>query len=125
MAERDLLHRAVDLFNRKLYFECHDLLEEAWSEARGEERAFLQGLIHAAVGLYHLAAGTERGAESQLRQAVERLGPFRAGREGLDLAAFSAALQNCLSKIEKASHPGKVDWRAEEIPRLFLHQNAR
>jgi predicted metal-dependent hydrolase len=55
--DRALLLRAAKLFNRKLYFECHDLLEEAWSEARGEDRDLLQALIHVSVGLYHVAAG--------------------------------------------------------------------
>ncbi|HJS73266.1 MAG TPA: DUF309 domain-containing protein, partial [Vicinamibacteria bacterium] len=57
MIERDLLLRAAELFNKKMYFECHDLLEEAWSEAKGEDRELLQALIHVSVGLYHVAAG--------------------------------------------------------------------
>jgi len=119
--EPELLERAVDLFNRKLYFECHDLLEEAWSGARGEERAFLQGLINAAVGTYHLAAGNYPGAASQLRQAVDRLGPFREGREGLDVETLVRSLTRCLQKIEGALGGEVVAWQREEIPRLQFH----
>jgi predicted metal-dependent hydrolase len=48
-----LLSDAADLFNRKLYFECHELLEDAWRESRGEEKQFLQGLIMLSVAMYH------------------------------------------------------------------------
>lgn len=124
-AERELLERAVELFNRKLYFECHDLLEEAWSGARGEERAFLQGLLHAAVGLYHLAAGNYRGARSQIRQALGRLDPFRAGRDGLDVETLLRSLAHCLLRMDAASGAEVVDWQPEEIPRLRFHQATR
>jgi uncharacterized protein YyaL (SSP411 family) len=45
-AQSELLRRAGWLLNRKLYFECHDILEEAWSESRGEEREFLHPVPH-------------------------------------------------------------------------------
>lgn len=41
----NVVSRAAELFNRKLYFECHDLLEDAWAGTRGGERPFLRGLI--------------------------------------------------------------------------------
>jgi predicted metal-dependent hydrolase len=43
----------VRLFNAEDFFECHDVLEELWSETLGEEKKFLQGLIQASVALFH------------------------------------------------------------------------
>ena len=41
------------LFNDEEFFECHEVLEELWSETVGADRKFLQGLIQAAVALFH------------------------------------------------------------------------
>ena len=38
---------AIDLFNEREFFACHDVLEEIWAETLGTEREFYQGLIHA------------------------------------------------------------------------------
>jgi len=45
-----LLHRGIELFNDAKFFECHEVLEEAWTPERGPRRLFLQALIHVAVG---------------------------------------------------------------------------
>ncbi len=102
MPEPPLLERASELFNRKKYFECHDLLEDAWTGTRGPERDFLQGLIHTAVGMYHIAAENYKGAVSQLGAGVVALERFRPEREGLDVDGLLAGVWRCLEKSEQA-----------------------
>ncbi len=116
MIERALLLRAADLFNRKMYFECHDLLEEAWSEAKGEDRELLQSLIHVSVGLYHVAAGNHKGAQSLLSRGLEGLRPFLPERDGLDLAELSAAARRCLEKTDRALAGESIEWKVEDVP---------
>ena len=48
--------KGIELFNQREFFECHDELEEVWTETLGPEREFYQGLIHAAVCLFHFEA---------------------------------------------------------------------
>jgi hypothetical protein len=115
LSDENLLAKAVELFNRKLYFECHDLLEDAWAGARGPERDFLQALIHVAVGMYHVAAGNQKGAVSQLEQGVRALQPFRPDREGLDVEILIIGAARCLEKFENDAIP---DWVAEDVPRM-------
>src|SRR3989442_38030 len=44
----------VLLFNRHEFFEAHEVWEALWLSADvGTDRRFVQGLIQAAVGLYH------------------------------------------------------------------------
>ena len=116
MIDRALLLQASDLFNRKLYFECHDVLEEAWSEARGEDRDLLQSLIHVSVGLYHVAAGNHKGARSLLEQGVRGLEPFLPTRDGLDLLGLSTSARRCLEKTERALAGESIEWEAEDVP---------
>jgi predicted metal-dependent hydrolase len=121
MMDRPLLARAADLFNRKLYFECHDLLEDAWTGERGRERDFLQGLIHLAVGMYHLAADNYEGAVSQLGRGVHQLEPFSPEQDGLDVDALLATTRRCLAKAERAlGRTDAIEWHAEDIPRMEL-----
>ena len=42
--------KGIDEFNRQLFFECHETLEELWLEERGEDRKFYQGIIQIAAG---------------------------------------------------------------------------
>jgi predicted metal-dependent hydrolase len=114
--DRELLLRASDLFNRKLYFECHDLVEEAWSEAQGEDRDLLQSLIHVSVGLYHVAAGNHKGAKSLLERGVLGLEPFLPARDGLDLLGLSRRARRCLEKTELALAGERIEWEAEDVP---------
>lgn len=122
MIEDRVLTEAVELFNRKLYFECHDLLEEEWVGARGEERAFLNALIHAAVGMYHVAGGNHAGAASQLAQAVKGLTPLGDECFGLDVAALLRALESCLDKAERLRRGERIEWSAADLPRMTFRE---
>src|SRR5262245_4920202 len=52
----------IDHFNRREYFEAHEVWEDLWHESAGPEAGFFKGLIQAAVSLYHLERGNLSGA---------------------------------------------------------------
>ncbi|MGH9324502.1 MAG: DUF309 domain-containing protein [Vicinamibacteria bacterium] len=120
MIDRALLVEASALFNRKLYFECHDLLEGAWSESRGEDRGFLQALIHVSVGLYHLAAGNHQGAKNLLERGIAALEPLAPEHAGLDLAGLLPPVRRCLAKSERALSGESIEWEAADVPVMKL-----
>ena len=43
----------IRLFNAGEFFACHDVLEDFWGEQTCAEKPFFQGLIQAAVALFH------------------------------------------------------------------------
>ncbi|MEO8206668.1 MAG: DUF309 domain-containing protein, partial [Chthoniobacterales bacterium] len=43
-----------DCFNRCLYYEAHDVLEDLWLEKRDENHAYYKGLIQVAGSYVHL-----------------------------------------------------------------------
>ena len=64
-SEYDPLYLAGVLkFNECDYYECHEVWEELWTEYRGPARKFYQGLIQAAVALYHFGNGNFYGTPS-------------------------------------------------------------
>ncbi len=91
------LREGIELFNRERFFECHEVLEEAWlkasSEGSGEQRTFLQGLIQVAVAFYHLRRENLVGASRLLTAGIKKLSGFAPERDAVDVAALLAALE--------------------------------
>jgi Domain of unknown function (DUF309) len=69
---RALTHGAA-LWNERLFFEVHEVLEAVWQRETGDRRQALQGLIQVAVAYHHLAHGNPRGARTLLREGRARL----------------------------------------------------
>jgi predicted metal-dependent hydrolase len=69
MTDQDLFEEGVNFFNAGKYYEAHEVWEDAWRLQEGPRRRFYQGLIQAAVGLYHLSRGNATGARNQLGKA--------------------------------------------------------
>jgi hypothetical protein len=65
----------VSLFNHGLYHECHDALEPLWTQAQGELKAGLQGLILLAGGYHHLQLHNLAGLRALWEGALVRLEP--------------------------------------------------
>ncbi len=56
--------KGVWLFDRRYFFECHEVLEELWKETVGTPKLFYQMLIHAAVCFVHWENGNRKGVLS-------------------------------------------------------------
>lgn len=65
---------AVDHFNQRKFFECHEVIEDLWRPLpAGAEKRFLQGVLQVGVGLHHLEQGNYTGAKNLLNEGVEKL----------------------------------------------------
>lgn len=95
-----LLRQGIHLFNHCEFFECHEVLEEAWTPQRGPRRLFLQSLIHVAVGFYHCQRGNPVGACRQLRKALRKLAAYLPSCEDIDTALLYREAQEQLARIE-------------------------
>lgn len=89
--------RGIELFNTKEFFDCHDVWEELWHDERGERRRFLQGMIQAAVGCYHLTNGNTTGAISQFTKSLEKLSEYPPDYHGIQLGKLRDQLAHCLA----------------------------
>jgi predicted metal-dependent hydrolase len=65
-------YQGLDYFNREFYYECHDVWEEVWAEAKGNEKVFYQALIMVAVSLYHFGNENLEGALSCHKKALKQ-----------------------------------------------------
>ena len=73
-----------DCFNRQLFYEAHDVLEELWlGQRRGPNDAFYKGLIQLAGAFVHLQKNRLRPAGALFKLAETNLAKYPATHEGL------------------------------------------
>lgn len=99
------MERFVAAFNAGRYFEAHEILEDFWRDYRGPDRTFYQGLIQAAVALYHRDRENRAGALRVAARARARLEPWAPRHGGLDLEALLAGLE---AAVEAGSPPPRL-----------------
>jgi uncharacterized protein len=96
MATADLppqyLH-GLALFNAGEFYECHEVLEELWLQATGNERQLLHALIQAAAALLHHQRGNLKGAISVQQRAHTKLSQLPPIVMQFDTQAFALDLQ--------------------------------
>lgn len=109
------------LFNAEDFFECHEILEELWSETQGEPKRFLQGLIQAAVALFHFGNENFGGAKKLYLAAMEKLAPYGEEYMGLALGRFRADFQRCFQELleNQEDYPTTVTLRDELVPKMY------
>src|SRR5216117_3678649 len=74
-------------FNRGLFYEAHDVLEELWlADRKGPNGAFYKGLIQLAGAFVHLQKGRLRPAAALFKLAHANLQRYPDGHERLDVA---------------------------------------
>jgi uncharacterized protein len=112
----------IRLFNEEDFFECHEVLEELWSETLGPEKKFYQGLIQAAVALFHFGNENLGGARKLYQASLEKLDPYRPVYQGLDVDQFLAAMKSCFQELldSAQTYPSGVELSDERIPRIQL-----
>jgi predicted metal-dependent hydrolase len=86
-------------FNQRAFFEAHEVWEDLWADTPGPERRFFQGLIQAAVGLYHYSNGNLRGARKLYETSQAYMKPFGPLHRGLNVADFWERMHRCFQDV--------------------------
>src|SRR5437899_3231342 len=73
----------VMFFNDRDFFQAHEVWEDLWADTQGDDHRFYQGLIQAAVGLYHFGNGNVRGAVKLYHSSLAYMQPYPALHWGL------------------------------------------
>lgn len=76
------------LFNRREFFEAHEVLEDLWSVEVPPLKQYYKGLIQMAVAICHWERGNSSGARKLYRSASAYLAPYPDHFEGFDLGTF-------------------------------------
>ena len=93
-----------ECFNRRLYFEAHDVLEELWLAQRtGPNYAFYKGLIQLAGAFVHLQKNRLRPSAALFKLADANLEKYPALHERLRVDKVRALIRNWLQQLEAAN----------------------
>ncbi len=120
-AYEPLYLQGIEHFNECDFYESHEVWEELWTEYRGPSRKFYQGLIQAAVALFHFGNGNIRGAKKLYGSTRGYLEPFRPKHLGLDVESFLRQFEDCFAQVAASTEEFPIiDINPELIPEIHL-----
>jgi len=107
-------------FNRQLFYEAHDVLENLWlADRHGANGAFYKGLIQLAGAFVHLQKGRLRPAAALFKLARANLEKYPRHHDRLNLNGVHALIEHWLGELE-AGHFERNPLGAKNAPRLAL-----
>jgi hypothetical protein len=109
-------------FNRRDFFEAHEVWEDLWGDCGDQDRRFYQALIQAAVALYHYGNGNLRGATKLFASARNYMGRYPSPHLGLDCDGFWRAMATCFTPVHAEADLLRRDLRPDPalIPTIAL-----
>lgn len=110
-----LLVEGLRLFNQGRYYQCHEVLEEAWVAEQHPIRIMYQGILQIGVACYHIQNKNWRGAVKVLERGVPKTGRFAPACMGINIAKLledAEALRRELARLGP-------DWQGEFNQQLF------
>lgn len=110
-----LLQEGIALFNRGEYFECHEVIEDAWNREPESVRLMYQGVLQIGVACYHVQNKNWRGAMKMLERGLPKIQRFAPACMGLNLDQLitdAAAIRAELVRIGP-------NWQDDFNPDLF------
>ncbi len=105
-------------FNERDFFEAHEVWESLWLDCVGPERTFYQGLIQAAVALFHFGNGNLRGAAKLFHTSRAYMERFPSPYLGLDILAFWQEMERCFADLFADPNPDR--WLRPDEKRIPL-----
>ncbi|MDP1796476.1 MAG: DUF309 domain-containing protein [Planctomycetaceae bacterium] len=119
-AETEQYREGIRLFNEEEFFECHDVLEELWAETDGPEKKFIQGLIQAAISLFHFGNENFGGAKILYITARKLLDRHPPEARGIALGDFLVDYELCFRELlaNTEAYPTTVAIQDELVPKI-------
>jgi predicted metal-dependent hydrolase len=109
-----------DCFNRGLFYEAHDVLEQLWlADRHGPNGSFYKGLIQLAGAFVHLQKNRVRPAAALFKLAEANLKKYPPRHQQLDLRELGELIARWLAEME-ASGFNTNPLTAAKHPKIFL-----
>ena len=117
VSNEDLWQSSLESFNTGDYFMTHEYLEELWRRHDGELSKFYQGLLQAAVSLYHYGNGNFHGAKLLAKQSTNMLAKLPPQFHGIELGRFKEDYARVITPVLDPK-PGLKPLAPEEAPKI-------
>jgi uncharacterized protein len=117
-----LLLEGIRLFNQGEYFECHEVIEQAWNEEKGPVRVMFQGILQIGVACHHIQNKNWRGAMKLLERGLPKTGRFAPNCMGIDLAQLLADAQAMQQELLRLGPDRQGEFNPQLFPTIQLMQ---
>ena len=111
--------KGIEHFNKREFYDAHEVWEDVWNDEHGEAKAFVQGLIQFATALHHFEAYNLKGARLLYQSGVELLAPYGETYWGLPVAKLVREMTECVKGLlpyKQADLPGRYHPNKESFP---------
>ncbi len=95
----------IVLFNRREFFDAHEVWEGLWHECHAPDRRFYQSLIQAAVALHHWGNGNWRGARRLFQSGRNYMSAYPRRHLGLDRERFWHEMERAVADVLRNEAP--------------------
>jgi uncharacterized protein len=119
------IDEGIALFNQREFFACHDVFEDFWSELIGPEKTFFQGMIHAAVCLFHFEGGNLSGARKMYSSFRLYVGDNVPEFCGIEVQQLMDDMEYCFAELLAATggYPHGLELNTERIPTIVRNHH--
>ncbi len=121
------IDQGLQLFNAHQFYACHDVLEDFWSDMPESGKPMFQGLIQAAVALFHFEEGNLGGSIRMYTSCRRYLAPYVPLAARIEVGKLLEDLSVCFAELcqfaescqpDKA-YPADVRLQRELIPTII------
>lgn len=102
ITKEDAIEKGIDYFNDERFWECHEVLENAWKKSEGREKELVQGIILVAAALVHYQKNENDICLSIFNRALEKIGDTKGMYHKIDVDTLRNKVSSMLKngKIE-------------------------
>ncbi len=111
--------KGVEHFNKREYYDAHEIWEELWHEEHGEAHDFVQGLIQFATALHHFEDSNLKGTRLLYIGGQQLLAPYPEIYWGIQLGKLRSDMERAAGKLvayEQDKLPGRYNEEKKKFP---------
>lgn len=116
---KEYIH-ALELFNSKYFWECHEVLEDIWMIKQPPLKTFLQGIIQAAAAFYHVLGENPKGAIKLAQDSLNKFEGFEKNHLGIDVESLRQSLLHFKNEAQEILDQKRDVFSLQKIPTIKI-----
>ncbi len=114
------LREGIELFNQDQYFDCHEVLEDAWNDEPEPIRIMYQGILQISVVYYHIQNKNWRGAMKVLERGIPKIRRFTPECMGINLDKLLTDADAIRQELVRVGPEWQDDFNVNLFPTIEL-----
>ena len=104
----------LELYNKRKFYEAHEIWEDLWTEYRQADDKFIQALIQLSVGYFHISNINKRGAVSLFNKSLSKFELFKGIHRKINVDLIIKNIKFTLNSLEKVDKIEDFNWKTVE-----------